>query len=775
MPIPALEANAGAEPRCEIYYPADGAIITVVHHADAYEIPVESQAELEGMRRGSLASSRPALPAAGDVLAAASAHAAKLGEEAAVAGFEEHPPLSRATVAQRNWSLAVTRRMTKRAAFELAMLKVGSAKKKPTFAQKTVFFENEEYDPPFLLGDVEVLLAFGADNSTMRVHLEGAEGKSQVWLTHGGADGRITSIGADGEVRQRWVRPTLPPVLNRAELASSRSLEFARTVLPNGTVLSHLEDGSTSMLLRDGNTAVRYANGCMDITNSEGVRVRRTPPLNPPAPQREEQLGPKAPPASELSFLPSVVTAALQDRDTDTRMLARSDCVSIAILSDGRKIVSHADGTNVLATADVEAFHGARGEITVEGGPSAAGPACGRAWLNLRTDEQTVSCGGGTVLRRCYDADSALMLLVAKRPDGATLVVHAHATKRRELTPFCRFSPAEVALTERLPYDDEATYEVKLATGELSTKDVDGSIFRIKVGRPSESSCVPAPVDDYQEGDDPQAVAERQSAALDIVAAGARAREAGERPPPRPMLPRARATMATGGTHPPRLFCFRPDGSCLEWLRPNDVAPYIAAVGASYAFPSFPPLEAGALEVSMAEPGTVVVAHPVSAAPPSAYVTILSQDLDELAVVEPSRIVRPDVAHLFDFNAAYRTQLQLAQTIYFRQFLFTTPLDDSAREAFVQVVRAHLQSSADSLNQLRALRLTETRSDYLISLERRLASSVESREAEMAKEAAAAAAAEALRAARPPRKSNSRNSRKGFAFNTLNNSTRSFA
>lgn len=51
---------------------------------------------------------------------------------------------------------------------------------------------------------------------------------------------------------------------------------------------------------------------------------------------------------------------------------------------------------------------------------------------------------------------------------------------------------------------------------------------------------------------------------------------------------------------------------------------YVAAVGASYAFPLSPPLHKGLLALGPTDGGTVVVSSPVSRSPPSSYVTLLS-------------------------------------------------------------------------------------------------------------------------------------------------------
>lgn len=576
-PVPPLRPDAGTAPRCERYYPADGSHVTVTHTQQAYDDARAAD-----------------VPATNASVAAATAAAAALAEAAAARGFEEKPPIARAVVVNRGWTLTVARRMTLQAAADAAGVRARALRKKPTFAQKTVFFSDEDFDPPIYVGDVEVLLAChadggSADGCTLRVHLEPPTAHGTVWLTHGDAHGCLTSISQDGEVRVRWARPASMPAAATSghahARASSQPLELARTILTNGAVVSHCDDGSAVMMLRDGNVAVRRADGSMDVTNSFGVRVRRAPAAaRRGATAAAADVGadgrgaaqystPLPQAADDLSYLPMAASANLSDRESGTTLLTRTDRVCTASLADGRTVALHADGTHVACSADVEAFHGARGEIVVEGGPCAAGPAAGRVRLNLRTDEQSVECAGRTRLRRVLDPETTLLVLVADRPDGSQLVVHAHATKRRARAPTVRFVPPELALTERVAYDDEGTYNVKLGTAELRVRDVEGSTFVIRVGRPAESRCEPAPIDDFAEGDDAEATAERKRAAAELVAGAARAREAGEVPSPRPTLERTRRTPATGGSHPPRLFCFRPDGSCIEWLRPIDVAP----------------------------------------------------------------------------------------------------------------------------------------------------------------------------------------------------------
>jgi hypothetical protein len=656
-PRPALPASAGGQPAVLRFFPADGATIAITHEpgADAHAA-AEPPAGADG-----------GPPKAAALLA----HTTALAAAAAAAGDEPHPPLARATVSARGWALALQRRVTAAAVSKAAALRARQLQKmsaaRSTASSGTLGSalgeeEEEEATPPAFLGDVELSATFDSDQSTMRVHVQiempttttttttaaaaaaagaaagaagaaragtraGASasaahlGRPRVWLTHGGADGRVTAIAEDGEIQIRW--PDCAPA------ASGPPLEVARTVLANGVVVAHLSDGCAALMLRAGNAGYRHADGTLDIANNVGVRVRRAPPRAERAAMAAASAGPLPADPDDLSFLPALAVSRLFDAETGLTALARGDRVVVASAADGRTIACHADGTLIGCSADVEPSHGTRGEIQLEGGPRAPIGASGRVRLNLRTDEQRVACGGGVLLSRVYDPDSALHVLCAERPDGALLVVHAHAARNRVRAPYARFTPARLRLTQRLAYDSEGSYVFKLASAEIESQDVEGSQFRVRLGRPGACEAEPAPVDDFaappaELGGDTDAADERKQAEAEETAAAARALAHGLRPAPRALLAKARPTAVTGGTHPPRLFAFRADGSCDEWLSLADIAPAIAAAGASRAFLAAPPLRAGVLECAEAEAGTLVVAHPLAREPPSAYLTILS-------------------------------------------------------------------------------------------------------------------------------------------------------
>lgn len=91
----------------------------------------------------------------------------------------------------------------------------------------------------------------------------------------------------------------------------------------------------------------------------------------------------------------------------------------------------------------------------------------------------------------------------------------------------------------------------------------------------------------------------------------------------------------------------------------------------------------------------------------------------------------------------------------------------------MQVVRQHVQLTADSFNQLQALRLVDERDDDTLALEAELAEAVEARERELADEAASDELLKpprSIRSGGPRSSGTSRHDKggRGFSFSTLN-------
>ena len=223
-------------------------------------------------------------------------------------------------------------------------------------------------------------------------------------------------------------------------------LETSRLVLPSGSVVRSLDDGSLTLYTRGGNVSTRASSGphagCWVSTNSAGLRMG----------ERDD---------GSTYYVPPVAVASSTDPETHVVVTTRADGTLVLVRADGSKLCQFADGTTIESSAEAEKY-GTRGEVVC----MCDGVATVRS--NLKTAEVSVEMLDGTRLVRNH------LSVVLGHADGTAVALSDGG--KAELRP-----PA-LAAVERLPEDVSGVYALQLASGELSTTDGEGNRFEVVLG-----------------------------------------------------------------------------------------------------------------------------------------------------------------------------------------------------------------------------------------------------------------------------------------------------
>ena len=290
--------------------------------------------------------------------------------------------------------------------------------------------------------------------------------------------------------------------------------EKSRLVLPSGSVVRSLDDGSLTLYTRNGNAATRAASGphagCWVSTNSAGLRMG----------ERGD---------GSTYYVPPVAVASSTDPETHVVVTTRADGTLVLVRDDGSRLVQFADGTTIESSADAEKY-GNRGEVVV------ACDGVATVTSNLKSAEVSVAMLDGTRLMRNH------LSVMLGHVDGTALALSDGG--KAELRP-----PA-LAAVERLPEDVSGVYALQLATGEVGTTDGEGNRFEVVLGGKHTVELV---LKDDLAGD---------TGADGVAGGSSSAADAPDDP---------------SWCHPPRLFVCRPDGSGAELLRHADVRPFLKA------------------------------------------------------------------------------------------------------------------------------------------------------------------------------------------------------
>ena len=284
--------------------------------------------------------------------------------------------------------------------------------------------------------------------------------------------------------------------------------EEVRVVQPSGFVVRRFADGSLQTYSRDGNVG-NYAvsgqhAGCWVSTNAAGLRAGTTA-------------------SGEAYFVPALGVATTTEPTTNHVLTTRSDGTLVLRRADMSRLVQHACGTSIEASAEAEKFPG-RGDLIIRA------PGFPDVKIDVRKGATTIVCADGSTLASGGGA------VTLSHGGGAQLSLTAAGV--------AELRPEPLAWQDgRLPEDMSGVYTIDLSKGSLASTDPEGNELALTLGETPTLQRVLR---------DELVVAEEQSFAT--------VEEAPEDP---------------AWSLPPRLFVCRADGSGAELLRHPDVKAFI--------------------------------------------------------------------------------------------------------------------------------------------------------------------------------------------------------
>jgi hypothetical protein len=224
------------------------------------------------------------------------------------------------------------------------------------------------------------------------------------------------------------------------------SYEVGRRVLPSGTVVRRMSDGSLEALYRNANVSILRPSGgmagCWVHTNAAGLRVGIRP-------------------TGEQFYVPPVSLASATDPETGCIITTRSDGVLVLTRADGSRMVTYACGTSVEMTADATKYAG-RGQITV------CAPNFPTVRLSLRERSVLLSTPDGAALS---SADGTVRL---SHPSGVSLQLARSG--------LVELLPAALSVLDRAPSTGAGIHHISLPDGSFHLKDTEGSSFAVDLG-----------------------------------------------------------------------------------------------------------------------------------------------------------------------------------------------------------------------------------------------------------------------------------------------------
>ena len=284
--------------------------------------------------------------------------------------------------------------------------------------------------------------------------------------------------------------------------------EEVRVVQPSGFVVRRFADGSLQTYSRDGNVG-NYAvsgthAGCWVSTNAAGLRAGTTA-------------------SGEAYFVPALGVATTTEPTTNHVLTTRSDGMQVLRRADMSRLVQHACGTSIEASAEAEKFPG-RGDLIIRA------PGFPDVKIDVRKGATTIVCADGSTLASGGGA------VTLSHGGGAQLSLTAAGV--------AELRPEPLAWQDgRLPEDMSGVYTIDLSKGSLASTDPEGNELALTLGETPTLQRVLR---------DELVVAEEQTFAT--------VEEAPEDP---------------AWSLPPRLFVCRADGSGAELLRHPDVKAFI--------------------------------------------------------------------------------------------------------------------------------------------------------------------------------------------------------